>query len=192
MPRRCTICSHSELAAIGKAIATGHSNRNLANRFNVSPAAIQRHRAGCLKQPRREKKVAPGSAPASVGGSNRFDSDGEIATPADLLERLRSLFRLGDLLEEAYQRRDVDACVKLAREYRSAAESYARVAGWMTDGASATVNIDARKQGLVLLGRMDEASLRSAIASLSAGGDAALVGGSGEAAIDVESRVVPP
>lgn len=78
-----------------------------------------------------------------------------------LLERLRSLFRLGDLLEEAYTRRDVDACVKLAREYRAAAESYAKVAGWMSEAASSSMIVDQRKQVVQLFGKLSEAELRA-------------------------------
>ncbi|MGA8532682.1 MAG: hypothetical protein WB615_01085 [Candidatus Tumulicola sp.] len=79
------------------------------------------------------------------GSSDRFASSEEISGPRQLLERLGALFRLGDLLEEAYQRRDVDQCVKLAREVRSTAESYARVAGWLNEGSSSTI-IDQRRQ----------------------------------------------
>jgi hypothetical protein len=63
-------------------------------------------------------------------------------------------------LREAYQKRDVDACVKLAREYRAAAESYAKVAGWLVEGSSTTTLIDNRRQTIELAGKFTEDFLR--------------------------------
>ena len=107
---------------------------------------MQRHRVNCLRAPRRPKESGHAAASDGSAGSVRFDSANDtIASPKDLLSRLQSLFRLGDLLEEAITRKDVDAVVKLARELRATAESYAKLAGWLAvDGASTTV-IDNRK-----------------------------------------------
>lgn len=162
MPRRCTVCEHPQTAAIAKDVAAGGSNRAVARRYGLTDSAIQRHRTNCLKSPRRAKadeSLAGTSSQASTGDSRRFGTEaGEISKPSDLLTRLQSLFRLGDLLEEAYQKRDVDAVVKLAREYRSAAETYAKVAGWLTDGVQ--VNVDARSQ-TALLAKVSEDDLRA-------------------------------
>jgi hypothetical protein len=62
--------------------------------------------------------------------------------------------------EEAYERRDVDACVKLAREYRASAESYARLAGWLVEGGGNTF-VDARKQQIAVLGQLSIDELRA-------------------------------
>jgi hypothetical protein len=84
--------------------------------------------------------------------------------PKDLLAKLSTLFRLGDLLEEAIQRKDVDAVTKLARELRATAESYAKVARWLAvDGASSTL-IDNRKQVIQVLANLDENELRALVA----------------------------
>jgi hypothetical protein len=146
MSRQCKPCGHEKTADIAKAIAAGGSNRSIALRFEVTESAVQRHRVNCLRAPRRPKESGHAAASDGSAGSVRFDSANDtIASPKDLLSRLQSLFRLGDLLEEAITRKDVDAVVKLARELRATAESYAKLAGWLAvDGASTTV-IDNRK-----------------------------------------------
>jgi hypothetical protein len=147
---------------VTKAIAAGGSNREVAARFDLKISSVQRHRTNCLAAPRREKSSGDNREPNASAGSVRFDStEGEISSPRDLLGRLSKLFRLGDLLEEAYERRDVDAVVKLAREYRAAAESYAKVAGWLVEGGSNSTIIDARRQSIALLGKLTTDELRS-------------------------------
>lgn len=147
MPRSCTVCGHPELAAIGKSIAAGGSNRNLASRFNVTPAAVQRHRAGCLKQPRREKKVAPESTLASAGGSNRIVSTGD-STPADprtLLHRAELLLNDAHaILTRASSAGDDRMALQAVRETRASLELVMKAHG-MLAGDGTTINIDARR-----------------------------------------------
>ncbi len=144
-------------ATIAKAITAGGSNREVAVRFKLTESSVQRDRVNCLRARRRGRESGTPEGHITASGSVRFESSrGEITSPRDLLSRLSTLFRLGDLLEEAYEKRDIDACVKLAREYRAAAESYAKVAGWLVDGASNTT-IDARKQTFQVLANFSEA-----------------------------------
>jgi hypothetical protein len=162
VPRVCSVCASELLAQISKALASGASNRDVARRFDVTDSAIQRHRVNCLKAPRRTKEARSDREPSGSPASLRFDSNqAEITSPKDLLNRLSTLFRLGELLESAYERRDVDACVKLAREYRAAAESYAKIAGWLVEGGGNTTLIDARRQSIALLGKLTEDELRA-------------------------------
>jgi hypothetical protein len=91
----------------------------------------------------------------SAGDSVRFDNGGgEITSPRDLLKLLQRLFRLGEMLEIAYQRQDVDACVKLARELCATAGSYARSARSLVEGGGNTTLIDARRQQIAVLGQL--------------------------------------
>jgi len=161
MPRACSACTHSQTAQIAKSIALGASNRELASRFGLTPSAVQRHRVGCLKQVRKAKDGSTSGEPSSSAGLVRFELiGGEITGPQDLLKRLHGLFRLGDLLEEAYHRRDVDAVVKLAREYRAAAETYAKVAGWLVEGGGNSTFVDARRQTIQLLAGLTDEEVR--------------------------------
>jgi hypothetical protein len=45
MPRKCTVCGHAEHEAIGAALVSGESLREISNRFDVSVQALQRHKA---------------------------------------------------------------------------------------------------------------------------------------------------
>ncbi len=169
MPRSCSVCRNDNTADIAKAIAAGGSNQSIALRFEVTESAAQRHRVNCLRAPRRQKKSGRDSSPSESDASIRFDSaNAKIVSPKDLLSRLQSLFRLGDLLEEAITRKDVDAVVKLAREVRATAESYAKVAGWLAvDGASSTTVIDNRKVVFAQLASMGVDGVRAALKQLS-------------------------
>lgn len=71
------------------------------------------------------------------------------------------LRRFASILRRA---KSVDACVKLAREYGAAAESYAKVAGWLVEGGSNTT-IDNRRQIVQVLGNLTEDELRALVAN---------------------------
>ena len=45
--------------------------------------------------------------------------------------------------------------------FARASESYARIAGWLVEGSGSTTLIDARRQSIVLLGKLTEAELRA-------------------------------
>ena len=45
MPRKCTICTHAKRNAIDSALVNGESYRTIATQFEVSTAALQRHKA---------------------------------------------------------------------------------------------------------------------------------------------------
>lgn len=154
MPPRCTVCSHPDLADINKALLVAKgSKRAVAVRYGLNPASIQRHRTGCLgqKTPPKEPKTSAGPRERSdEAGSVRFgDDDAEITSPRDLLDRLGRLLRIGNMLDAAIANGDTDSTAKIAREYRATVESYAKIAGWLTDGALTTV--DARTQYNVLI-----------------------------------------
>ncbi len=48
MPRSCTICEHPKREAIDRALVGGASNRSLASLYDVSEAAVRRHRTNHL------------------------------------------------------------------------------------------------------------------------------------------------
>jgi hypothetical protein len=150
--RACGICSHIAVSEINKQLGLSVPFRTIAARYSTTHTSLQRHKANCLRVPGKRKEADQPVAATSVPGTTRYDSASAISTPADLLTRLRSLFRLGDLLEEAYRRKDIDACVKLAREYRAAAESYAKVAGWLNEGP--TISVDARRQSVEVFSQL--------------------------------------
>jgi hypothetical protein len=44
MPRRCTVCDHSERNGIDQALVTGAPYRSVAKRFGLSESAVYRHK----------------------------------------------------------------------------------------------------------------------------------------------------
>ena len=158
-PRACEICVHPQQAEINKAIGAGETLRAIAKRFGPSTAGIQRHRTGHLGLPPKREDTSRPTEFAVPVGTKRFDSRAEITSVADLRDRLSVLFRLGDLLEEAFTKKDVDACVKIAREYRAAAETYAKVAGWLNEGS--TTIVDQRRQTVQLFKDLTADELRA-------------------------------
>ena len=146
MPRSCSICTHAQTAEIAKAIAAGGSNRSMADRFSVTPSAIQRHRTGCLRLPRRATKLAADSAHVSTSGSPRFDS----ADPKSLISTTARLVDEAlDLLAHAKREDDRRTALVALREARDGLALLMRIAG-MLAGDGATIAIDARRQTMVL------------------------------------------
>jgi len=45
MPRSCTICEHPNSEAMDEALVGGASNRSVASPYDVSEAAVRRHKA---------------------------------------------------------------------------------------------------------------------------------------------------
>ena len=48
MPRSCTVCEHPEKDAIDQALVGSASNRSVASIYDVSEAAVRRHKANHL------------------------------------------------------------------------------------------------------------------------------------------------
>ena len=48
MPRSCTVCEHPEREAIDSALVGDASNRSVASLYDVSEAAVRRHKANHL------------------------------------------------------------------------------------------------------------------------------------------------
>lgn len=44
MPRKCSICEHPQVEMINKSLINNESLRNIAKRFSVSPASVNRHK----------------------------------------------------------------------------------------------------------------------------------------------------
>lgn len=168
MPRSCSICTHDSTAEIAKAIAAGGSNRSMADRFSVTPSAIQRHRTGCLRLPRRATKLGADSAHDTSPGSLRFDSEDPkslISTTARLVDEAL------DLLAHAKREDDRRTALVALREARDGLALLMRIAG-MLAGDGATIAIDARKQTIALSALTTE-ELRN-LARLAPSGDDAV------------------
>jgi|HubBroStandDraft_6_1064221.scaffolds.fasta_scaffold20585_2 hypothetical protein len=158
MPRVCSACSHANTAQIAKAIASGDgSNRSLATRFGLTVSAVQRHRVGCLRQPRRTKETRDLREPTSPAGSVRFESQDPaslISTTARLVDEALSL------LEHAKSAGDHRTALQALREARDGLALLMRTRGMLAGDAGSTV-IDQRRQIINVLGGLSEDELRA-------------------------------
>jgi len=114
MARPCTICDHPARTAIDKVLVAGESMRNVAERFAISFAALQRHKANHLPEVLAEAKQrrddAHQSHVAAVGVAVQERDEKEEAHALDVMEELGRCFQRVNLLFDACDRwlRDAD------------------------------------------------------------------------------------
>jgi hypothetical protein len=113
MPRSCTICEHPDREAIDRALVGDASNRSVASLYDVSEAAVRRHKANHLPA----KLVM---AQAAV----------EVAEADDLLAQVRDLqARTLAILEAAEETSQHRTALAAIREARSNLELLAKLLG---------------------------------------------------------------
>jgi hypothetical protein len=44
MPRKCLVCESKQIRELDESLVNNESNRSIANGFDLSPAAVQRHK----------------------------------------------------------------------------------------------------------------------------------------------------
>jgi hypothetical protein len=102
MPRRCTVCDHSEKHGIDEALVSGAPYRSVAKRFELSESAVYRHKTEHL--------------PAHLLKAREVK---EVARADDLLEQVRHLqghaFDILDCAERAGDLRTALAAISQAR-----------------------------------------------------------------------------
>jgi len=114
VPRTCTVCDHSERTAIDRALVVGEAMRNVAERFAISFAALQRHKANhlptVLAEAKQRQDQARDSHVAAIGDAVQEHAAAEEAHALDVMEELRRCFQRVNLLFDACDRwlRDAD------------------------------------------------------------------------------------
>jgi hypothetical protein len=113
MPRTCSICEHSQRVEIDRALVGDASNRSLASLYDVSEAAVRRHKANHL--------------PAKLAQARAVE---EVAQADDLLAEVRALQqRTLTILEAAEETQQHRTALAAIREARSNLEMLARLVG---------------------------------------------------------------
>ncbi len=113
MPRSCTICGHPNREAIDKALVGGASNRSVASLYDVSEAAVRRHKANHL--------------PAKLVMAQAAE---EVAQADTLLEQVRDLQRRAlDILDKAEEAGELRTALGAIREARGNLELLAKLLG---------------------------------------------------------------
>jgi hypothetical protein len=113
MPRSCTVCEHPDREAIDEALVGGASNRSLASLYDVSEAAVRRHKANHL--------------PAKLVMAQAAE---EVAQADDLLDQMQDLqARTLAILEAAESTNQHRTALSAIREARSNLELLAKLLG---------------------------------------------------------------
>jgi hypothetical protein len=113
MPRTCTICSHAKREAIDEALVGGSSNLSVSSLFDVSEAAVRRHKSNHL--------------PAKLVLAHEA---GEVATADNLLEKVQDLqCRTLTILDKAEDAGDLRTALGAIREARGNVELLAKLLG---------------------------------------------------------------
>ncbi len=123
MPRVCTVCTHSQRAAIDAALVAGESFRYVAERFGTSATALFRHKAEHI--------------PASLTKAQEVE---EVAQADDLLSQVRDLQAAAlRILKTAEQAGDLKIALGAIREARGNLELLAKLLGELDERP--TVNV---------------------------------------------------
>jgi hypothetical protein len=142
VPRRCTVCTHSEVEAINKALVGGEPYRSVANRYeSLSQAAVHRHEENHL--------------PATLAKAREAE---EVAHADDLLAGVRSLHeRTLAILEAAEETRQNRTALAAIREARSNLELLAKLLGKLDERpqVNLTVSLEWLELRAVIVGALE-------------------------------------
>jgi len=125
MPRSCTVCEHAEREAIDRALVGDASNRSVASLYDVSEAAVRRHKANHLPA-----KLVLATAAA------------EVAQADNLLEQVRALQgRAYGILDKAEGAGDLRTALGAIREARGNLELLAKLLGELDERPVLNLNV---------------------------------------------------
>src|SRR5215217_4455888 len=113
MPRRCTVCDHSERHSIDEALVNGAPYRSVAKQFELSESSVYRHKTEHL--------------PAQLLRARGAE---EAARADDLLEQVRNLqVHTLDILERAEKAGDLRTALAAISQARGNLELLGKLAG---------------------------------------------------------------
>jgi hypothetical protein len=125
MPRTCTICEHPERGEIDRALVGGASNRSAASLYDVSEAAVRRHKANHL--------------PAKLVMAQAAE---EVAEADSLLDQVRDLQgRAYGILDKAEAADDLRTALGAIREARGNLELLAKLLGELDERPTLNVTV---------------------------------------------------
>jgi transposase-like protein len=102
MPRVCSICEHSKREAIDRALVGGASNRSVASLYDVSEAAVRRHKGNHL----------PAKLVMAEKASEVAEADNLLGQVRDLQARTLAIL---EVAERTHQHRTALSAVREAR-----------------------------------------------------------------------------
>jgi hypothetical protein len=125
MPRVCTVCEHPEREAIDRALVGGASNRSAASLYDVSEAAVRRHKGNHLPA-----KLVLAEKAAEVA-----DADNLLDQVGDLQRRTMAVLEAAEL---SHEHRTALAAI---REARGNLELLAKLIGQLDERPVVNLNV---------------------------------------------------
>ena len=125
MPRSCTVCEHPEKDAIDQALVGSASNRSVASIYDVSEAAVRRHKANHLPA-----KLVMAEQAAEV-----VEADSLLRQVGDLQRRALAI------LDKAEEAGELRAALSAIREARGNLELLAKLLGELDERPVLNLNI---------------------------------------------------
>src|SRR5215208_761205 len=125
MPRRCTVCDHTQRHGIDEALVGGNPYRSVAKRFALSESAVYRHKTEHL--------------PAQLLKAREVE---EVAQADDLLDQVRNLqaHALG-ILERAEKSGDLRTALAAISQARGNLELLGKLAGELDERPVVNLNV---------------------------------------------------
>jgi hypothetical protein len=125
MPRSCTICEHPEREVIDQALVGDASNRSLASLYDVSEAAVRRHKA----------KHLPAKLLMAQAAEEMAQADTLLGQVRDLQERAL------DILGKAEEAGELRTALGAIREARGNLELLAKLLGELDERPVVNLNL---------------------------------------------------
>jgi hypothetical protein len=125
MPRRCTVCDHTERHSIDEALVSGAPYRSEAKRFGLSESAVYCHKTEHL--------------PSNLLKAREVE---EVAYADDLLEQVRHLQTHAlDILERAEKAGDLRTALAAISQARGNLELLGKLAGELDERPVVNLNV---------------------------------------------------
>ncbi len=125
MPRSCTVCEHAEKDAIDQALVGSASNRSVASLYDVSEAAVRRHKANHL----------PAKLVMAVKAAEVVEADNLLDQVGDLQRRALAI------LDKAEETGELRTALSAIKEARGNLELLAKLLGELDERPVVNLNI---------------------------------------------------
>jgi hypothetical protein len=125
MPRSCTLCEHPEKDDIDRTLVGSASNRSVASLYDVSEAAVRRHKANHL----------PAKLVMAVKAAEVVEADNLLHQVGDLQRRALAI------LDKAEEAGELRTALSAIREARGNLELLAKLLGELDERPMVNLNI---------------------------------------------------